>query len=280
MDLETPKLIKLSSRWIDAAANGTLPDVFSRDVTDWREIKEISVIEFRRNASPALLNEMDDQTGDPNLESYLSSTYLVDPFYNAFLRGDRWGFSTLEELLPDWEELREPWSDYQALAHMQDECGYLIPVSQDVAINVAFVRVSGSRFFGDFAIEWFSRYYPLVESLFRTYWNLHHEVSGLATRQAGFSRVNSLLGAFGTSLLTRREQEMVQLLLKGYSAKLIAEAMHISPGTVNVHRANIYSKMDINSYKELFSLFINAISSVEVEEGEDIYAAYCRTPAS
>jgi len=280
MEVQRSALLGAAGGWVTAAAAGNLPDVLAEDLVELLELPEISVIEFRRDAAPALLNRFDYEGGDPKLHVYLSKTYALDPFYNTFLRGDRWGFMTLEEVLPDWKELREPWADYLELANMLDECGYLVEVADGVAINVAFVRRTGARFFGDRTTGLLRDLEPLINSVVRLYWSLHNRESGLAKRQAGFEKINSVLSAFGSSVLTPREQEMVQLLLKGYSAKLVAEAMEISLGTVNVHRANIYSKLDINSYKELFSLFINAVSSVEVEPGEDIYEAYCRPPAN
>ncbi|GCC51906.1 DNA-binding response regulator [Chryseotalea sanaruensis] len=48
-------------------------------------------------------------------------------------------------------------------------------------------------------------------------------------------------------LLTEREREIVKLIAKEYSNKLIAEALFISERTVETHRKNIFRKTGTNS---------------------------------
>ena len=56
-----------------------------------------------------------------------------------------------------------------------------------------------------------------------------------------------------------RERQVVELTLRGHSADAIGKRLEISPGTVRIHRRNIYSKLRISSQGELFSLFIEAM---------------------
>jgi DNA-binding NarL/FixJ family response regulator len=51
--------------------------------------------------------------------------------------------------------------------------------------------------------------------------------------------------------LTRREQEVLRLVVEGLSAKQIGERLFISPKTVENHRTNIMNKLDIHSTMEL-----------------------------
>jgi DNA-binding NarL/FixJ family response regulator len=50
--------------------------------------------------------------------------------------------------------------------------------------------------------------------------------------------------------LTNREEEVLQLLIKGYTAKMIAADLHISFDTARSHLKNIYSKLHVNCGKE------------------------------
>ena len=50
--------------------------------------------------------------------------------------------------------------------------------------------------------------------------------------------------------LTPREIEVLQLLIKGYSAKMIANDLKISFDTARSHLKNIYQKLHVNSGKE------------------------------
>lgn len=50
--------------------------------------------------------------------------------------------------------------------------------------------------------------------------------------------------------LSPREIEVLQLLIKGYSAKMIASGLNISFDTARSHLKNIYQKLHVNSGKE------------------------------
>ena len=50
--------------------------------------------------------------------------------------------------------------------------------------------------------------------------------------------------------ITPREKEILQLLIKGYSIKLIASELKISFDTVRTHLKNIYPKLHVNCGKE------------------------------
>lgn len=50
--------------------------------------------------------------------------------------------------------------------------------------------------------------------------------------------------------LTSKESEILQLLVKGYSVKLIAAEMKISYNTARTHLKNIYNKLHVNCGKE------------------------------
>ena len=61
--------------------------------------------------------------------------------------------------------------------------------------------------------------------------------------------------------LTPREKHVVDLVLQGHSTELIARAMRIVPGTVKVHRRNIYRKLEIKSQAGLFARFVEIIDA-------------------
>ena len=51
--------------------------------------------------------------------------------------------------------------------------------------------------------------------------------------------------------LSPREQQILQLIVDGYSSKEIAEQLVISPSTVHTHQNNIMTKLNLNSRHEL-----------------------------
>ena len=50
--------------------------------------------------------------------------------------------------------------------------------------------------------------------------------------------------------LTRREDEVLKLIAKGYSYNEIAESLMLSPNTVRSHIRNIYRKLAVKSRSE------------------------------
>ena len=73
-------------------------------------------------------------------------------------------------------------------------------------------------------------------------------------------RLTECFENFGEDALTQREREITQLLLRGHSSKSIARELGIAPGTVMVHKRNLFAKLGITSQYELFSSFIDALS--------------------
>jgi two-component system response regulator DctR len=51
--------------------------------------------------------------------------------------------------------------------------------------------------------------------------------------------------------LTERERDVMQLVVQGLPNKLIADQLHISVRTVEVHRGRVFDKMDVKSAVEL-----------------------------
>ena len=74
-------------------------------------------------------------------------------------------------------------------------------------------------------------------------------------------------------MLTARECEVAQLILRGFSLKGAAVRLGISPATVKQHRRNLYAKLDIPSQTALFSLFIDA-AALANNTSEDPLIAY------
>ncbi|SFX56517.1 response regulator transcription factor [Marinospirillum alkaliphilum] len=56
--------------------------------------------------------------------------------------------------------------------------------------------------------------------------------------------------------LTSREQEVMECLVQGLPAKLIADHLGISPKTVDVHRHNLMKKLSVTSVPELIHLLV------------------------
>jgi DNA-binding NarL/FixJ family response regulator len=62
---------------------------------------------------------------------------------------------------------------------------------------------------------------------------------------------NNAVAVEDFAALSKRENQIAQLLLKGYTRQLIASELAISETTVKTHIHNIYLKLEISSKTEL-----------------------------
>lgn len=69
--------------------------------------------------------------------------------------------------------------------------------------------------------------------------------------------LNNLLNSKTNSTLnlTKKEKEIIEFLIKGYTSQDIADAIGLSKHTVDTHRRNILKKNECSNTSELFSLY-------------------------
>lgn len=70
-----------------------------------------------------------------------------------------------------------------------------------------------------------------------------------------------------THLVTRREREILELIVSGYSNQDIAEKLFISPNTVKTHVSNLYKKIDVKSRVQAI-LWATQNNSSSYEDGD------------
>ncbi len=76
-----------------------------------------------------------------------------------------------------------------------------------------------------------------------------------------FSGHRTELGASPVEKLTDREFEVFQLIGQGIETKRMADKLHLSPKTVEVHRANIKAKLKLTSMSELIRYAVRWVES-------------------
>ena len=65
----------------------------------------------------------------------------------------------------------------------------------------------------------------------------------------------SLAGVTGLEALTRREQDVLGLVLTGLRVPQVARALHVSPHTVKNHLRRLFDKLGVRSQAELVERF-------------------------
>lgn len=90
-----------------------------------------------------------------------------------------------------------------------------------------------------------------------------------ASREA--ANATSMSRAAQDAGLTRRELEVLQLLVRGYSDKRIADELYISPRTAMTHVSNILSKFNVNKRTAAASValrlgIVDSIATADIED--------------
>ena len=215
------------------------------------------LIAFHRDASPDVLHHTLEPAGRRHyLDRYLAGPYLLDPLYQLAMQRDKPTLCRFRDALPDRFRSSEYYRQYCDRTHLRDEMDFLLEVSP--ATTLAFVVGRRTRQFSRAELQRLELIEPTVQACIGQVWQRQN-----GSRQRGgqaadvHRRLTDCFEHFGESVLTDRERQISQLLLRGHSSKSVARELDIAPGTVMVHKRNLFSKLGISSQYELFSLFID-----------------------
>ncbi|MBT8100956.1 MAG: helix-turn-helix transcriptional regulator, partial [Gammaproteobacteria bacterium] len=210
---------------------------------------------------PEVLHHTLDPAGERHyVDRYLAGPYLLDPLYQLAVQDDVPDVCRYRDEAPDRFRSSEYYRQYCERTHLKDEVDFLRRVDPTSTLALVVGRREKRFVKGD--ISTLQNIAPLVNAALEKIWRL--SPLRQADRADGRSMHRQLIHCFdhfGEGLLTDREQQITQHLLRGYSTKAIARQLGIAPGTVMVHKRNLFTKLGISSQYELFSQFIEALSA-------------------
>jgi DNA-binding CsgD family transcriptional regulator len=245
-----------------AAAVGT-PQFAGRLIESLHPVLEFEwwmVMVYRQHANPEMLCE--NFTGSwraRGLTAYVGGFYILDPFYIMSHALDRPEVCRLGDIAPDGFLESEYHRAHYASGRIGDEVNYLWPLEGGATLAVSLERSENSAEFSDADVGRMETVQPLLYALACRHWSMTRQWTAPPAGLELGRLVQDAAANFGRKLLTPRECEVVKLVLRGFSSKSISHALGISPGTVKVHRENIYAKLGISSQAELFNLFIASV---------------------
>ncbi|MEH6584663.1 MAG: LuxR C-terminal-related transcriptional regulator [Halioglobus sp.] len=219
--------------------------------------------------------EEPEQGRNSTLDIFLKGAFLLDPYYIAASQDQKYGVFRIRELSPVGFKDSEYYRTWYRDCGYQDECGYLIPISGEGFVNIAMGRTQSRKPFTKRQLAILEAIHPTVEVLCQQHWaDADTPVNDINLR----GQMHAALNAFGSSVLTDRETQVINLVLHGHSTKTVAEKLSISVETVKLHRKHAYAKLEISSQSELFYLFLDSLMSAEDYEGGDTLIAYQQPP--
>ncbi|MDP5071296.1 MAG: helix-turn-helix transcriptional regulator, partial [Congregibacter sp.] len=227
-------------------------------------VDDATVLYYARGDLPRLVyREKHRARGGDTMVRFLAGAFLLDPFYKAAADEGRFGVFPLNELAPERFRDSEYYHSWYRNCGFSDECGFLIEAGKDAFINVALGRVNQRRF-SQAQLRTLRSLQPAVEALCRQNW-ASEKGSGEGVRK----HLHLALDNFGSSMLTDRETQVINLVLHGHSTKSVAERLGISVETVKLHRKHAYAKLEVGSQAELFYLFLDSLMSASDYRGGD-----------
>ncbi len=195
------------------------------------------------------------------VDDYQEGPYLLDPFYlhSQEFVGAR--LARLRDLAPDRFYQAEYFRNYYVQTGLAEEIGFIVDLGSEVSLVISAMRehkAFSAREFRDLEVL-----VPFVSAMVRKQWGAL--INQFSSRPQGKGPrlpqlIEDAFQGFGRNLLTPREAEVVEYILKGHSAEATGRALGIASGTVRIHRRNIYTKLRVSSQGELFSSFMASIS--------------------
>ncbi|MFN2288416.1 MAG: helix-turn-helix transcriptional regulator [Chromatocurvus sp.] len=208
------------------------------------------------------------------VDMYLEGPYREDPFYRASMNSPRSKIYRLSRLTGDALEDSTYYTEYYADTGTVDEAIFLARLEGGNAVNLSMMRLPAP---GPFSDDEYERLYVLADAVSELMLS-HSRFNNFAISnliQPGIDhQIDLAFRTFGSSVLSPREKDVLDLMLRGYSTEVSASRLEIARETLRRHRKNIYRKLDVNSQTDLFALFINSMSCLGEAGGGDPLSVY------
>lgn len=217
------------------------------------------LLEFRADAAPTVLHHTLEPAGRRHyVDRYVAGPYLLDPLYQLATSAGKPGLCRYRDASPDRFRASAYYQEYCKRTHLRDEIDYLVDVGDGATLALVVGR--RTRRFSRTDVGRLRLIEPFVHAAMRSTWRQWADTpvepgAGAAMHR----RLTRAFDRFGEGSLTDREREITQLLLRGHSTKSVARELDIAPGTVMVHKRNLFAKLGITSQYELFSRFIDSL---------------------
>ena len=201
--------------------------------------------------------------------AYIDGPYVLDPVYQMFQRGQADGAYPMASYLPDDFYDSEYYRCFFRNTQLRDTIDVLWRVDERSAITFCLGREEGTPLFGAAENALIQHTLPLLFALMERHHRFAAPPKPDATDRLVHRKVEATMANFGSSLLTRREREVVFYMLSGYSSEQTAERLRTAEGTIRNQRKSIHRKLETGSQAELFSLFIQCIPLADPDSEVD-----------
>ena len=230
---------------------------------------------YHRDLPPRVLyHEIPEHAVGAQVDQYLDGPYREDPFYQASMNQPRSKVYWLSRVTLGKIKESDYYQNYYGDTGTADEAVYLAKLQAGNVINLSMMRLPEHGPFSDQEYETLYLLAEPVSELIKSH-SEHQEFAASNLIQPGIDhQIDLAFRTFGASMLSPREKDVLELMLRGYGTDISAERLDIAVETVRRHRKSIYRKLDVSSQTDLFSLFLNSMSCLGQAAGEDPLSIY------
>lgn len=250
----------LFADWNRAVARALNSDPKQRDFHDLvasiLTFDVLMIFEYREGKARSVWHNVTGNRRKVIIDDYLRGPFLLDPFYTHAISKPDPGLMVMRQLSPDQFHKSEFFRKHYHLTEIADEIGIAFEINSGSVTVASITRPDRQRRFTRQERKRFENAAPLLAAIGRKLWQRETPAGGTGDAR----QIEHALKGFCGDVLSKREVEIVSLILKGHSSVSAGEVLGISPGTVKIHRKNIYAKLGISSQAELFNRFIRYIS--------------------
>jgi DNA-binding CsgD family transcriptional regulator len=230
---------------------------------------------YHRDLPPRVLYHQSPKAAlTSQVDEYLEGPYREDPFFQTSMNQPRSKIYRLDRVSLGKLENSDYYLEYYGDTGTVDEAVYLAKLRGGNVINLSMMRLPEHGAFSD---EEYQSLYLLAEpvsELLKSH-SEHNDFAVTHLIQPGIDhQIDLAFRTFGASLLSPREKDVLELMLRGYGTDTSGQRLGIAVETVRRHRKSIYRKLDVSSQTDLFSLFLNAMSCLGEAGGGDPLSIY------
>ena len=188
---------------------------------------------------------------DDVIRKYLTTTYKSDPFFK-YAQTDGEGIVHLEDIMNADFENTECHTLYYQTLNWKHELGCLVRLSDTASYALTFANIHAP--FQSSHVSMLSDIFPVLKQLLIRFWqeNKHHIIPNFLDHSSTHSINQTILD----DMCTKREKQVIALMMSGLNNTTIAERLGISVLTLKTHRRNIYEKLQINSPIQLMRILL------------------------
>jgi len=261
-------------RIIDDLGSEALPGTLIGGLGRFIAFELAAIFVYRGRSRPLLIyDNFHPAEAAMGISAYIEGTYVINPFYQAYLNGLSEGVYLMRNLAPDaffeidrCKAFKVSPSETEEIGYVTDnwpkameEMNIAVSVQDGMLAEITLSRSHSGPGFSAGDVAAVSMIFPAIAAILRRHW-VDFELSGTRASPPD-SGVDDAFADFGKTVLTERECEVAQLILRGHSSASIGHNLSISLGTVKTHRKNAYAKLNISSQSELLSMFLQSLKN-------------------